>query len=237
MKDLRNFAQLAFVAAGICLLHGLISSAEEPRQWTSSDNAFKVSATFVSATETEVRLRRADNGKEIVVPITKLGAADKLYIKKRLEDKQPKASEKAKPANAEDTKLRIEKTEGNQLVLHPYGVLPIPELVFQWSIVGENPPKIQAVHSAPDEGTGKPKLNDRVVVEIHPYIAADQRADFITKRNDQLAKEMRRDAKDFVNSSIDGGVRNVSNEYQLRLNQFTSNMDACGQYVFWKTKL
>lgn len=57
--------------------------AEDYRLWRTKDGAFQVKALFLDRDNSSVRLRRQDNGKEKVVPISKLSEEDQQYLQSR----------------------------------------------------------------------------------------------------------------------------------------------------------
>lgn len=62
------------------------NAAERPaeeayRTWTSSDGQFSVVAAFVKLEDSQVHLKRKDNGKIITVPLTKLSFADQPFAR------------------------------------------------------------------------------------------------------------------------------------------------------------
>ncbi len=61
---------------------GRTSSTDVARKWKSKDGKFAVDATLVTSTETEVVLKRIDNGKEIKVPLSKLSDEDLKFIER-----------------------------------------------------------------------------------------------------------------------------------------------------------
>jgi hypothetical protein len=54
-----------------------------PRTWSTADGKFSVEASFVSATSDHIKLRRADNGKEISIARAKLSDDDRQYVDER----------------------------------------------------------------------------------------------------------------------------------------------------------
>lgn len=54
-----------------------------PRPWATEDGKFSVEASFVSAKATTIKLRRADDGREISIDSKKLSREDRLYLGKK----------------------------------------------------------------------------------------------------------------------------------------------------------
>jgi hypothetical protein len=54
----------------------------EFRKWTSADGKFSIEAKFVRIQDGNVVLIRKDNGKEISVPLDKLGASDRVLARR-----------------------------------------------------------------------------------------------------------------------------------------------------------
>jgi hypothetical protein len=50
--------------------------AEKTRTWQTADAKFSVEAEFITKAGNQVKLRRVDNGKEIIIPAEKLSQAD-----------------------------------------------------------------------------------------------------------------------------------------------------------------
>ena len=59
---------------------GTAAATDLARQWKSKDGKFAVEATLVHSTDSEVILKRIDNGKEIKVPLSKLSDEDLQFI-------------------------------------------------------------------------------------------------------------------------------------------------------------
>ena len=57
------------------------AAADAVREWTDSTGKLKVMASLVKVEGDKVTLRRADNGKEVTLPIEKLSDADQEYLK------------------------------------------------------------------------------------------------------------------------------------------------------------
>jgi hypothetical protein len=58
------------------------STMPEFRKWTSADGKFSIEAKFVRIQDGNVVLIRKDNGKEISVPLDKLGASDRVLARR-----------------------------------------------------------------------------------------------------------------------------------------------------------
>jgi dipeptidyl aminopeptidase/acylaminoacyl peptidase len=72
------------ILTATCLALGLLS-ALSARTWTSSDGK-KLEADFVSATETDVTLKRSKDGKTFTLALTRLSEDDREYIKEEAAD-------------------------------------------------------------------------------------------------------------------------------------------------------
>ncbi|MCA9147356.1 MAG: Rieske 2Fe-2S domain-containing protein [Planctomycetaceae bacterium] len=59
-------------------------SEEALREWSDSTGTYKVKAYFISSTNGRVKLKRADNGKFVDVPIEKLSEVDKKWLQTRI---------------------------------------------------------------------------------------------------------------------------------------------------------
>lgn len=70
-----------WLLASVLLGLAPVSAARaEIRTWTSSDGRFSIEAELVEATETSVRLRKA-NGSEVTVPLQSLSEADRAFAR------------------------------------------------------------------------------------------------------------------------------------------------------------
>ena len=86
-RDQRQLAILGYSAgsnpasARIWDLAGLLPTAGEPvRTWTSANKKFQVHARLIRSMEGNVILVREGDGRQIVVPLSKLSAADRAYV-------------------------------------------------------------------------------------------------------------------------------------------------------------
>ncbi len=75
------------VALGIVLFNLCGQAAGEIRNWTDSTGKHTTEAELISATAVDVQLRLAD-GKEITIPLKRLCAADRAFVKKQLADEK-----------------------------------------------------------------------------------------------------------------------------------------------------
>lgn len=66
--------------AGV-LLGLLFSTGVLARTWTDKTGKFRVEAELVSVADGKVTLKRADNGKEITIPLLQLSAADRKFFR------------------------------------------------------------------------------------------------------------------------------------------------------------
>ena len=69
------------VSVGLyCITPGAAGQVREPRLWKDASGKFQIRAALVERTKTDVRLHTAD-GREITVPIGRLGREDQDYLK------------------------------------------------------------------------------------------------------------------------------------------------------------
>src|SRR5262245_15058482 len=66
----------------------MLVATADARKWTSADGKFSVDAEFVSATEANVIVRRAD-GREIKVPRNRLSPEDQAFVVEQLKQAAP----------------------------------------------------------------------------------------------------------------------------------------------------
>lgn len=92
----------------LCLLLLPAASADEPRQWTSSDGR-TLEGEFVRVDRDSVVIRRAD-GKTVNVPASKLADEDLLYVTRLVEER--KAAEQAKKDQADEKAKATKLLEG-----------------------------------------------------------------------------------------------------------------------------
>ena len=137
-----SFRCFVFIATASTLLvfaMGRTSVAEEPRLWTSSDNMFKINATLISVTKTDVKLKRSDNGKEISVPIAKLSEADRTFIESHSTNQTSQQSSNQTDAkqksNTSIPKLTLQPIDASSYRLDPLGMLTVPAPGFLWAQV------------------------------------------------------------------------------------------------------
>lgn len=91
----------------------------DARKWTSADGKFSVDAEFVSATEANVIVRRAD-GREITVPRARLSAADQAFVVEQL--KNAATVDDGPVAVQGDSAKAKETLEGKGLKVLPSGL-------------------------------------------------------------------------------------------------------------------
>jgi len=74
----------------------VLDEPKEPelREFTDSSGKFRVTATFVSADATNVKLRRLD-GKEVTVPIARLSEGDQAWIAQQSQDVDSRSSDES----------------------------------------------------------------------------------------------------------------------------------------------
>lgn len=125
-----------------------VATAQDVRTWTSRSGQFRVDASLISVEADSVRLRRADDGRMINVPITAVSTADQEYLQalKSQADKKPEAesiSPPASPPNAwsmpEPSALRVEQESEGEFQLIPFGTISIPESGFAWRLAARQP--------------------------------------------------------------------------------------------------
>ncbi|MFO0939647.1 MAG: SHD1 domain-containing protein [Pirellulales bacterium] len=177
-------------------------SAGEPRTWRSSDAKFQVVAEFISATEAEVKLRRADSGKEIVVPLSKLSKADQEFVSQQIADLQKQPVNKSNSSKSTDLKL----TQINDQLVEfgPFGNVAIPEKEFQWKLVEAEVPTIEATYLKMIEGNQRPVQTEILQVSVHPSQAADNRFAFLKSLEKAAISELKHHKlrPDLIQSSL-----------------------------------
>lgn len=116
---LAKMKPFAFRLLGVGILVGWIGFGFlEARMWTSSDGK-TIKAEFVSATDTEVTIVRAD-GKEFTMPLTRLSDDDRAWIQAN-KDELMKATE---AANAKPIEGPFAELVTGQFELSTHGELP-----------------------------------------------------------------------------------------------------------------
>jgi hypothetical protein len=89
-KARKTRAHLACVFASLLALTAPSAAlAQQSRTWTDNTGKFKLEAAFVEVKDGAVRLRRPD-GRIVKLPLAKLSAADRRYVKEQLKTRDPR---------------------------------------------------------------------------------------------------------------------------------------------------
>jgi outer membrane protein assembly factor BamB len=82
---MRTPARLSAILIVVCVATVLLPviAVSDVRTWTSADGKFKTQAEFVDFQDQNVILRRED-GKEVVVPVTKLSYPDRTFVRSEM---------------------------------------------------------------------------------------------------------------------------------------------------------
>ena len=73
-----------FLCLTIALLMIPATSYGQSRTWTSADGKKKIQATFISADNGKVTIKR-DNGKQLTVSLSKFSEADRAFVESQLD--------------------------------------------------------------------------------------------------------------------------------------------------------
>lgn len=94
------------------LLVALAGAARaEMRMWTSADDASKkFEGEFISSNKDSVAIKRKD-GKQIVLPLTKVSEADREFISRQGEEKAKQGEEKASAEKAKEAGAKLKESE------------------------------------------------------------------------------------------------------------------------------
>ena len=107
--------RLAWIALAVSLLSVSGHALAEVRIWTDSTGKHQTEAELISATAEEVHLVRPD-GSEVTIPLKRLSAADRAFVRKHLAaqaesaaepDAVPAGKAKTKPADKPDKEAAI----------------------------------------------------------------------------------------------------------------------------------
>jgi SLA1 homology domain 1, SHD1 len=150
----KTMARSIFVARSI-LAAGLfvgacgwaaVAIADDVRAWKSEDGKFSLNAEFVASNADIVQLKRADTGKVVDVPISKLSKADLQYI--QLRTTTPGPTESSPPATEFDSStlgmpgpadVGIQMIDDSQYHLIPFGKIGVPKEKMFWKISARSP--------------------------------------------------------------------------------------------------
>ena len=104
-----------------CLFFGALLAAPcHSRTWTSSDGK-TLEAEFVSATDTEVTLKRDKDGKTFTLPLSRLSKDDQTFVKEQI---AAKADEPEEPAEKKAIEGEYAKLITGDWVLEEHKKLP-----------------------------------------------------------------------------------------------------------------
>lgn len=83
------------ILSGLVLFCALPAPAQsDVRSWTSADGSYQTQAEFLEFKDQKVHLRRADD-REIAVPLSKLSAADREYVRLEVQRRRKAAAAEA----------------------------------------------------------------------------------------------------------------------------------------------
>ena len=133
------------LAAGTSLAHPGHEHAPDLRIWKDAENLFEIEASFVLMRDDKVQLCKHD-GTFVWVPLDKLSAGDRVWVRKRVEDVRS-LNDGAAPlspeeSRAEQTDLPAALAGGAVVVLAAFGLLfrrkssAIPTAVVLLGVVG-----------------------------------------------------------------------------------------------------
>jgi hypothetical protein len=211
---LRLVAFLALVLPGSCLVFGI-----ETRTWKTSDGKFSVEAEFIDATQTEVTLRRSDNGKVVKVPIHKLSDADREWV-----NKNQVASRKT-PTSSDS----IQKIDDEHILFAPYGPVLIPSPDIEWKKQPGETPTIVALTGTLLQPEKKESLSDRLMVSVFNPVPENEREKFF----EQIVKSAVADLVDigYQESEIKPGKANqfktFADQYFFSIKTVSRKTEAC----------
>ncbi|MEZ6090694.1 MAG: SHD1 domain-containing protein [Pirellulaceae bacterium] len=117
--------------------------AQEVRTWTSESGRFSVQAQLLDVAAESIRLKRADDGRTIDVPISAISSADRQYLQSFLqqqrERQQPPTTSTIDWKMPDPATLRVEQESKDRYQLHPFGSVSIPDADFAWRLVSRQP--------------------------------------------------------------------------------------------------
>lgn len=123
--------QCMFFLGVLGTISSTVSAQESsPRLWKSADGRTSVSASLVAVRDNEVVLKRADNGKEVVVPRERLCTEDIEFVKQQIESHTEPKGEKLELINKQSALFR------------PFGPIPAVANSTGWIQISHDPPTI-----------------------------------------------------------------------------------------------
>ena len=116
MHKAKRIVSLLFVICWTgCALYSLpldlVMGQDSPRTWTDNTGKYKIEATFVKVENGQVELKRADNGKVVKLPLSRLSDADKKYVSTMTTTEEQQDSNNSDRKDGSDKVLNQIKTK------------------------------------------------------------------------------------------------------------------------------